>query len=27
MTGLTETGDRLYVQNLHLRTLGWLPRC
>jgi len=26
MTGLTETGDRLYVQNLHLRTLGWLPR-
>lgn len=25
-TGLTETGDRLYVQNLHLKTLGWLPR-
>lgn len=25
-TGATETADRLYVQNLHLRTLGWLPR-
>jgi sugar lactone lactonase YvrE len=25
-TGVTETGDRLYIQNLHTRTLGWLPR-
>ena len=25
-TGLTETADRLYVQNLHLKTLGWLAR-
>ena len=25
-TGATETADRLYVQNLHLGTLGWLPR-
>jgi sugar lactone lactonase YvrE len=25
-TGLTETADRLYVQNLHLRVLGWRPR-
>jgi sugar lactone lactonase YvrE len=25
-TGLTETADRLYVQNLHLKVLGWLPR-
>jgi hypothetical protein len=22
-TGLTETADRLYVQNLHLKVLGW----
>ncbi len=25
-TGVTETADRLYVQNLHLGRLGWLPR-
>src|SRR5262245_57539354 len=25
-TGLTETADRLYVQNLHLHVLGWRPR-
>jgi hypothetical protein len=25
-TGLTETVDRLYVQNLHLRVLGWRAR-
>jgi sugar lactone lactonase YvrE len=25
-TGLTETADRLYVQNLHLNVLGWKPR-
>ncbi len=25
-TGLTETADRLYVQSLHARSLGWLPR-
>jgi sugar lactone lactonase YvrE len=25
-TGLTETADRLYVQNLHLHVLGWKPR-
>ena len=25
-TGLTETADRLYVQNLHLKSLGWLAR-
>jgi len=25
-TGLTETADRLYVQNLHLKSLGWLTR-
>ena len=25
-TGVTETADRLYVQNLHLKVLGWLPR-
>jgi hypothetical protein len=24
--GLTETADRLYVQNLHLPVLGWKPR-
>ena len=25
-TGLTETTDRLYVQNLHLKVLGWRAR-
>ena len=25
-TGLTETPDRLYVQNLHLKVLGWMKR-
>jgi sugar lactone lactonase YvrE len=25
-TAITETPDRLYVQSLHARTLGWLPR-
>ena len=25
-TGLTETADRLYVQNLHLKVLGWKAR-
>jgi sugar lactone lactonase YvrE len=25
-TGVTETADRLYVQNLHLRSIGWLAR-
>jgi sugar lactone lactonase YvrE len=25
-TGLTETTDRLYVQNLHLHVLGWRAR-
>lgn len=25
-TGVTETADRLYVQNLHLHAVGWLPR-
>ena len=25
-TGLTETTDRMYVQNLHLKVLGWRPR-
>ena len=25
-TGVTETADRLYVQNLHLPVLGWRPR-
>lgn len=24
-TGITETRERLYVQSLHARTLGWLP--
>lgn len=23
-TGVTETGDRLYIQNLHLNVLGWM---
>jgi sugar lactone lactonase YvrE len=25
-TAITETADRLYVQSLHARALGWLPR-
>ena len=25
-TGATETADRLYVQNLHLHSIGWLAR-
>jgi sugar lactone lactonase YvrE len=25
-TGVTETADRLYIQNLHARRLGWMPR-
>jgi sugar lactone lactonase YvrE len=25
-TGVTETADRLYVQNLHNTVLGWLPK-
>ena len=25
-TGVTETADRLYIQNLHSRTLGWMAR-
>ena len=25
-TGLTETADRMYVQNLHLKVLGWKAR-
>jgi len=25
-TGVTETADRLYVQNLHLKVLGWIAR-
>ena len=25
-TGVTETADRLYVSNLHLPVLGWMPR-
>jgi sugar lactone lactonase YvrE len=25
-TGVTETRDRLYVQNLHLHSIGWLAR-
>jgi sugar lactone lactonase YvrE len=24
-TGVTETPDRLYIQSLHARSLGWLP--
>jgi sugar lactone lactonase YvrE len=24
-TGVTETADRIYVQNLHLKVLGWKP--
>lgn len=25
-TAITETADRLYVQSLHAKTIGWLPR-
>jgi len=25
-TGVTETAERLYIQNLHLGVLGWKPR-
>ena len=25
-TGITETADRLYVQSLHARSLGWLRK-
>jgi sugar lactone lactonase YvrE len=25
-TGVTEIADRLYVQSLHARSLGWMPR-
>ncbi|MBI2772273.1 MAG: SMP-30/gluconolactonase/LRE family protein [Burkholderiales bacterium] len=25
-TGVTETADRLYIQSLHAKALGWLPR-
>jgi hypothetical protein len=25
-TAVTETADRLYVQSLHAKTLGWLPK-
>jgi sugar lactone lactonase YvrE len=25
-TGITETANRLYVQNLHLHSIGWLAR-
>ncbi|WP_428678229.1 SMP-30/gluconolactonase/LRE family protein [Reyranella sp.] len=25
-TGATETADRLYIQSLHARMIGWLPR-
>ncbi len=25
-TGATETADRLYIQSLHARSIGWLPR-
>jgi len=25
-TAVTETADRVYVQSLHARTLGWMPR-
>jgi len=26
-TSVTETPDRLYVQSLHAKHIGWLPRC
>ena len=25
-TAVTETADRLYIQSLHARGLGWLPK-
>jgi sugar lactone lactonase YvrE len=25
-TGVTETADRLYIQSLHAKSLGWLPK-
>ena len=25
-TGVTETADRLYIQSLHAKGLGWMPR-
>ena len=25
-TGVTETADRLYIQSLHAKTLGWMPK-
>jgi hypothetical protein len=25
-TGVTETADRLYVQSLHAKVLGWMPK-
>jgi len=25
-TGVTETADRLYIQSLHAKGLGWLPK-
>jgi sugar lactone lactonase YvrE len=25
-TGVTETADRLYIQNLHAKTLAWMPK-
>ena len=25
-TGVTETSDRLYIQSLHAKELGWLPK-
>ena len=25
-TSVTETADRMYVQSLHARALGWMPR-
>jgi hypothetical protein len=24
-TGVTETADRLYIQSLHAKGLGWMP--
>ncbi len=26
ITGVTETADRLYIQNLHAKTLAWMPK-
>jgi hypothetical protein len=25
-TAVTETADRLYIQSLHAKTLGWMPK-